>query len=78
MSELVGQLESERVAEENQQCREIVKEIMDFGTNQRQILVIMRLLAFELEDIDACREIVGCLDEVGGSLQRVTDVMGGE
>lgn len=77
MSQLVGQLESEKIAEENQQCREIVREIMNFGVNQRQVLVVMRLLAFELEDMDVCREIVGCLDEVGGAMQRVIDNTGG-
>lgn len=77
MSQLVGQLESEKIAGENQQCREIVREIMDFGVNQRQIMVILRLLAFELEDMDVCREIVGCLDEVGGDTQRVIDNPGG-
>ena len=76
VTELMGKLESEKIADENQQCREIVHEIMNFGVNERQILVVMRLLAFELEDMDMCREIVGCLDEVGGSSQRVTDIQG--
>lgn len=60
--EKFGQLESEGVATENQVCRDIVREIAQFGVNQRQLLMIIRLLSFELEDMDQCREIVGVID----------------
>lgn len=33
-----------------ERCREIVKEIINFGVTQDQILMIMQLLSYELED----------------------------
>lgn len=78
MTEMFGQLDSEKIAQENLVCREIVKTINDFGVNQRQILTIIRLLAFELENMDDCREIVGLIDSLGQPI-RVTDLaQGGE
>lgn len=62
MTEHFGKLESEAMLEENVACREIVKEIMNFGVDQRQILFIVRLLALELDNLDHCREIIGAVD----------------
>jgi len=31
-------------------CREIVKEILDFGVSQYQVMTIIKFLAMELED----------------------------
>jgi len=39
------------------QCREIVKEINSFGTNEFMILQIINLLALELENREALVEI---------------------
>jgi hypothetical protein len=39
------------------ECREIVKEIKQFGVNQRQILFLIDLLALELENNDQMRRI---------------------
>ena len=38
-------------------CREIVKEIMDFGINQDQVLILIRLLALELENREMMQSI---------------------
>jgi len=38
-------------------CREIVQEILDFGTNQKQLLVLIKLLAIELENNETMKEI---------------------
>lgn len=35
---------------EKAKCRQIVSEILDFGINQSQLLTIINLLAYELED----------------------------
>jgi hypothetical protein len=59
-----GQLNSEIVATENQTCRDIVKEILNFGVNQRQLLYIIRLIALELENLDDTREIIGLIDSL--------------
>ena len=34
------------------QCREIVQEILNFGVDQSQMLIIIKLLSLELEDRD--------------------------
>lgn len=43
--------------EKKNQCREIVKEICDFGVNQRQILYIIDLLALRVENNEHMKEI---------------------
>ena len=47
-----GQLQSEKTAEENKVAREIVKEIGNFGINERQRWMIIYMLAMELENIE--------------------------
>lgn len=61
-----GQLKSEKVAEENQVCRQIVREISLFGITERQRLLVIYLLAMELEDQDRMREITACVKELAG------------
>jgi len=39
------------------QCREITKEIIDFGVNEEQLLRIIMLLALELETPGATQDI---------------------
>ena len=56
-------------------CREIVTEILDFGVNQDQIKMLIRLLALELEDRDlmfneAARVIVSNQQGSASFLQR--------
>lgn len=43
-------IESEGRALDIERCREIVKEIINFGVTQDQILLIMQLLSYEIED----------------------------
>ena len=38
-------------------CREILKEIMDFGVNQHQIKTLIKLLALELDDRKMMKDI---------------------
>ena len=35
---------------EKARCRQIVSEILDFGITQPQLITLMKLLAYELED----------------------------
>tara|TARA_R110001592_G_scaffold188358_3_gene433518 strand:+ start:21700 stop:21918 length:219 start_codon:yes stop_codon:yes gene_type:complete len=44
-------------------AREIVKEIMDFGVTQKQLLQIINLLALELEDNNVMRSLVDLCTE---------------
>jgi len=61
-----GKLASEVTAQENLTCREIVREISLFGVSERQRLLIIYLLAMEIEDIEKMRAIVDTVKEVAG------------
>jgi hypothetical protein len=62
-----GKLDSEREADENLVCRQVVSEIMNFGVTQRQIWYIIYLLGMHLEDVDEMREVVGFVKETKGT-----------
>lgn len=64
---LYGQAQSEKMAEENQVCRQIVREINNFGVSQRQTLMVMYLLATELENVEQMRALTKLIRELGGS-----------
>jgi hypothetical protein len=63
---LYGQAQSEKRAEENAVCRQIVREINNFGVSQRQALLVIHLLASELENIEHMRAITKLVRELGG------------
>lgn len=62
------QLASEKVAEENTYCRQIVSEISQFGVNQRQRMMIIYLLALELENAEELRAVCDVVREVRGDV----------
>lgn len=62
-----GQLKSEKVAEENQICRQIVREISLFGVTERQRLMVIYLLAMEIEDPERMRAITTLVKELAGT-----------
>jgi len=64
---LYGKLDSETVAEQNLQCRQIVREITNFGVTQRQIWYIMYLLALELENVEDLQMATDFIKEFKGS-----------
>jgi hypothetical protein len=64
---LYGQAQSEKRAEENNVCRQIVREINNFGITQRQTLMLMYLLASELENVEHMRTLTRIVRELGGS-----------
>lgn len=64
---LYGEAQSEKRAEENNVCRQIVKEINNFGVTQRQTLMIVYLLASELENIEHMRTLTRITRELGGN-----------
>jgi hypothetical protein len=63
---LYGKLQSDRVADENLICRQMVREIMNFGITQRQTLMVMYLLAMELENVEQMKELTAAIRDVGG------------
>lgn len=46
-----------------EKCRNILKEIIDFGINQDEILKLIELLSLELEDTDKMKKIISILKE---------------
>jgi len=63
MTELYGQSNGEKLAEENLLARKIVKEISEFGITERQRCLIMYYLSLELEDIEKAQVISSFLKE---------------
>jgi hypothetical protein len=63
---LYGKTQSEKRAEENQVCRQIVREINNFGITQRQMLFLIYLLGSELENVEHMRAITKLVRELGG------------
>jgi len=66
--ELYGQAKSEKLAEENDTCRQIVREINNFGISQRQSLLVIHLLALELENVEHMRAITRLVRELDTEL----------
>ena len=62
-----GTSASDRLAEENLTCRKIVKEIGDFGVTDRQRLMIIYLLALELENVQHMREVTATVRGLEGA-----------
>ena len=58
-----GKLNSEKIAEENNLARQIVKEISSFGVSDRQRYLIMNYLSLELEDIEKVKTISSFIKE---------------
>jgi hypothetical protein len=59
-------------AEKMFQCRQIVKEIIDFGVTENQKKQIIKLIALELEDNSLMKEIVESLrSERGNSSKKL-------
>lgn len=66
-AQLYGQIQSEKIAEENKVARDIVKEISTFGINERQRWLIIYQLALEFENIDDLREVTAFIKEYKGN-----------
>ncbi|MAG26180.1 hypothetical protein CMI47_11515 [Candidatus Pacearchaeota archaeon] len=52
-----GKTEQDVSAEKSSQCREIVREILNFGVNEFQKIRIIQLLSLELENRDLMLKI---------------------
>lgn len=61
-------IEHELSKEKRQECRDIVKEIKNFGVNQRQILFLIQLLSMELENGDLMRALVKTIGTIRSSI----------
>lgn len=70
-----GQMDSEKRVEENTTARQIVREVANFGITERQRLLIIYLLALELEDIESMRAITLVARECAGQEVFLTDAV---
>ena len=61
-----GQLTSEKLAKENEECRKIVKEILNVGLTQRQQMFLIYLLSMELENIEYVQTMTNEIKELAG------------
>lgn len=66
MTEIYGQLSSEKAADENALCREIAKEISVYGITDRQRIMLIYLLALEIENAGNMQELTGIIKEIFG------------
>lgn len=76
-----GQSKTEKLAEENEICRQMLREINNFGISQRQTLTLIYLLASELENTEHMRAITRLVRELGNGelfLIDMEDEVGGK
>lgn len=73
MTNMIGEFGVEKDARENQKSREIVSEIMNFGVNDRMILVIITSLAMNLERVEHMKEITKCVRNLEESSAFIID-----
>lgn len=62
-----GTLSVDKEAKRMNDCRDIVRSIVQFGVDDQQILTIIRLLALEMENHEAHVRIVELLKDIGNS-----------
>lgn len=70
MSNLIGENSFDKHAKKLQDCRDIVRTILDYGVDQFQILRIIKLLSLEIdnrEDMIALNELCKSIEEREGS-----------
>jgi hypothetical protein len=63
LSNLYGNTQSDKKLKKIETCRKIVKQILDFGVSNDQILFIIELLAYNLENMEHTRELVAMSKE---------------
>ena len=61
---LYGKTKEEANAEKSIQCRQIVKEIIEFGVDEKQKLQLIKLIAMELESNHSMKKIVNTIGEI--------------
>jgi hypothetical protein len=78
MSTIYGEMQSEKIAEDNEIARKIVREINLFGINERQRWLIIHALALELESIEDMKSLVASIKQIGGDKISLTKIFGVE
>jgi hypothetical protein len=75
---MYGEMQSEKIAQDNEIARNIVKEINHFGINERQRWLIIHSLALELENIEDMKNLVASIKQIGGDKISLTKIFGVE
>lgn len=76
MSQIYGQLESEKLAADSKVAHEVVREINQFGISDRQRWLIMYYLALELDNVDEMKNITGYIKETKGNDLFISKIYG--
>lgn len=63
---LYGQAQSEKRASENEVCRQIVHEVINFGVTERQLMYVIYLLSLTLENGENMRSIAHLIRDISG------------
>jgi hypothetical protein len=64
MTTVIGKTKLDKIAEENQVCRMIVKEVLNYGLSQRQIYMILYLMSLELENVEHLQDLTAVIREM--------------
>lgn len=59
-----GETSNDEKLKKIQVCRDIVKKIIDFGVNDDQILMIIKFLSYELENVEKMKLITDFIKEL--------------
>lgn len=76
--QIYGQLDSEKLAEDNLLARKIVKEINGFEISERQRWLIINQLAMELENVEDMKALTSFVKERAGSTIFISRIFGTE
>ena len=57
-----GANDKEKPYLESIKCREIIAEIMNFGVSQNQVMILIKMLALELEDRSKMIALRNCIE----------------
>lgn len=66
-----GETNSDEKLKKIQVCRDITKKIIDFGVNDDQILMIIKFLSYELENVEKMKLITDFIKELDNDIMFV-------
>lgn len=72
-----GETQSEKLASENRMAHQIVKEIGQFGINERQRWLVIYYLGMELENVDDMKALTSFIKELKGNDIFISKIYGG-
>lgn len=73
-----GQMQSEKIANENKVARQIVSELNQFGINDRQRWMIIYQLSLELENVEEMKSMTSHIKEIKGDTLFISKIYGGD